>query len=169
MDDVIRWDILMNNVPPTTRIFQLLRLLFRAGSPCRSADAIYERRFHSLWDGVLCTVRCRGPRVSRFASVRACMLTVVRCRRSPGRAWRLWKDMIIWGVQPDAMAYNTMIKLCAETNQYEKAMTFLDDMDMDDHRPSRITMEALIKAAATAPQWIRVGCKNPGPSCSEIV
>lgn len=64
--------------------------------------------------------------------------------------------MFIWGVQPDAMAYNTMIKLCAETNQYEKAMTFLEDMDMDDHRPSRITMEALIRAAATAPQWIRV-------------
>ena len=64
--------------------------------------------------------------------------------------------MIIWGVQPDAMAYNTMIKLCADTNQYEKAMTFLEDMDMDDHRPSRITMESLIKAAATAPQWIRV-------------
>ena len=64
--------------------------------------------------------------------------------------------MIIWGVQPDAMAYNTMMKLCADTNQYEKAMTFLEDMDMDDHRPSRITMESLIKAAATAPQWIRV-------------
>lgn len=64
--------------------------------------------------------------------------------------------MNIWGVAPDAMVYNTMIKLCAETRQYEKAMTFLDDMDMDDHRPSRITMETLFRAAATAPQWIRV-------------
>lgn len=64
--------------------------------------------------------------------------------------------MIIWGVQPDAMAYNTMIKLCAETRQYERAMNFLEDMDMNDHPPSRITMESLIRAAATAPQWIRV-------------
>lgn len=76
------------------------------------------------------------------------------------------------------MAYNTMIKLCAETRQYERAMTFLDDMDMKDIRPSRITMETLIRAAATAPQWIRVivaprgmksvfwqvlGCAPPAP------
>lgn len=68
----------------------------------------------------------------------------------------MWQEMIKWGVEPDAMVYNTMIKLCAETRQYERAMTFLDEMDMKDIRPSRITMESLIRAAATAPQWIRV-------------
>lgn len=72
------------------------------------------------------------------------------------RAWGLWKDMVIWGVQPDAMAYNTMMKLCADTRQYERAILFLDDMDMEGIRPSRVTIETLLKAAATAPQWIRV-------------
>lgn len=64
--------------------------------------------------------------------------------------------MVIWGVQPDAMAYNTMMKLCADTRQYERAILFMDDMDMEGLRPSRITIETLLKAAATAPQWIRV-------------
>lgn len=35
-------------------------------------------------------------------------------------------------------------------------MTFLNEMDMEDHRITRGTIIALLRAAATAPQWIRV-------------
>lgn len=113
-------------------------------------------RFYSLLDaGFPCSL---SVRISHFNVLAVCsLLSFDAAFYSPvKRAWGLWKDMFIWGVQPNTSTYNAMIKLCADTNQYEQAMTFLDDMDMNDHRVSRLTMEILIRAAATAPQWIRV-------------
>lgn len=61
----------------------------------------------------------------------------------------------------DAVCMSTLLQLCADTHQYEKAMAFLSDMDLEDQSPSRVTMEVLFRAAASAPQWIRVSGELP--------
>ena len=33
-------------------------------------------------------------------------------------AWGLWKEMIIWGVKPDVMAYTAMMKVIPGTHSY---------------------------------------------------
>jgi pentatricopeptide repeat protein len=70
-------------------------------------------------------------------------------------AWRWWRKMIQAGIEPDVMTYTVMLKACAKGGLFEKAMGLMEELEMRQLLPTRYTFNALLRATASAPLWIR--------------
>ena len=57
------------------------------------------------------------------------------------------------GVEPDLLAYTTMIRCCCRGREIERGLNLLDEMHQDDIRPSVWTYNDLLRGVSVTPQW----------------
>jgi pentatricopeptide repeat protein len=62
--------------------------------------------------------------------------------------WEHWKEMIIVGIEPDAMAYGAVLRLCAARGHPERAINLLEDMQRFQVKPTTLCFTAALKAVA---------------------
>ena len=67
---------------------------------------------------------------------------------------KLWLDLHCEGIELNKEIFNIMLKLCALTNQCEKAFFYYDEMKTLEISPDTYTFTALFRAAAEAPHWV---------------
>jgi pentatricopeptide repeat protein len=63
-------------------------------------------------------------------------------------AWEQWQEMRVVGLQPDAMAYGAMLRVLAIKGQAEKAMGLLEEMQMQDVKPTTLCFTSALRAVA---------------------
>jgi pentatricopeptide repeat protein len=62
--------------------------------------------------------------------------------------WKQWQEMRIIGIDPDAMAYGAMIRLCAARGRPERAMNLLQEMQRFDVKPTTLCFSSALRAVA---------------------
>ena len=62
--------------------------------------------------------------------------------------WEMWQEMIITGIEPDAMAYGAIIRLCASRGRPERAINLLQDMDRFGVKPTTLCFASALRAVA---------------------
>jgi pentatricopeptide repeat protein len=62
--------------------------------------------------------------------------------------WTHWQQMRIVGIEPDAMAYGAIIRLCAARGHPERAINLLEDMQRFDVKPTTLCFSGALKAVA---------------------
>lgn len=62
--------------------------------------------------------------------------------------WEHWQEMIIVGIEPDAMAYGAILRLCAARGLPERAIGLLEDMQRFQVKPTTLCFTAALKAVA---------------------
>lgn len=62
--------------------------------------------------------------------------------------WTHWQRMRIVGIEPDAMAYGAIIRLCAARGQPERAIGLLEDMQRFDVKPTTLCFSGALRAVA---------------------
>lgn len=62
--------------------------------------------------------------------------------------WTHWQQMRIVGIEPDAMAYGAIIRLCAARGHPERAIGLLEDMQRFDVKPTTLCFSGALKAVA---------------------
>jgi pentatricopeptide repeat protein len=62
--------------------------------------------------------------------------------------WKQWQEMRIIGIDPDAMAYGAMIRLCAARGRPERAMNLLQEMQRFHVKPTTLCFSSALRAVA---------------------
>jgi pentatricopeptide repeat protein len=62
--------------------------------------------------------------------------------------WKQWQEMRIIGIEPDAMAYGAMIRLCAARGRPERAMNLLQEMPRFNVKPTTLCFSSALRAVA---------------------
>jgi pentatricopeptide repeat protein len=62
--------------------------------------------------------------------------------------WSQWQEMRIVGIEPDAMAYGAIIRLCGARGQAERAMNLLEEMDRFEVKPTTLCFSSALRAVA---------------------
>lgn len=84
-----------------------------------------------------CYKVCNDGRISRSVRVEAGEV-----------GWRKWQELRIVGVEPDAMAYGAMLRLCAARGEPEKALGLLEEMEQLQVKPTTLCFSSALRAVA---------------------
>jgi pentatricopeptide repeat protein len=66
--------------------------------------------------------------------------------------WSKWKEMRIIGVEPDAMAYGAMLRLCAARGRAEHSLNVLEEMQTFGVKPTTLCFSSALRAVARSHQ-----------------
>ncbi|KAG5174925.1 hypothetical protein JKP88DRAFT_339919 [Tribonema minus] len=70
-------------------------------------------------------------------------------------AWAMYREMIGEEVERDVHVYTTMMRACALGREFERAMQLMDELEVRGLQPAQATFNALLRAAATSPLWMK--------------
>jgi len=80
------------------------------------------------------------------------------------KAFEKWQEMRVVGVQPDAMTYGAMLRLCAAQGHPERALNLLEEMQQMEVNPTTLcfssALRAVAKSHATAVRYERGASKK---------
>jgi pentatricopeptide repeat protein len=62
--------------------------------------------------------------------------------------WNKWQEMRVVGIEPDAMAYGAIIRLCAARGRPERAINLLEDMQRFEVKPTTLCFSSALRAVA---------------------
>mmetsp|Transcript_49387 Transcript_49387/g.119784 ORF Transcript_49387/g.119784 Transcript_49387/m.119784 type:complete len:1278 (-) Transcript_49387:110-3943(-) len=62
--------------------------------------------------------------------------------------WEHWQEMFIVGIEPDAMAYGAILRLCSARGHPERAVSLLEDMQRFGVKPTTLCFTAALRAVA---------------------
>ena len=62
--------------------------------------------------------------------------------------WEHWQEMFIVGIEPDAMAYGAILRLCSARGHPERAISLLEDMQRFEVKPTTLCFTAALRAVA---------------------
>ena len=62
--------------------------------------------------------------------------------------WQQWQEMRIVGINPDAMAYGAIIRLCAARGRPERAINLLEEMQRFGVKPTTLCFSSALRAVA---------------------
>ncbi|KAG7361652.1 PPR: pentatricopeptide repeat domain containing protein [Nitzschia inconspicua] len=62
--------------------------------------------------------------------------------------WEHWQELRIVGLEPDAMAYGAILRLCAARGQPERAIGLLEDMERFGVKPTTLCFSAALRSVA---------------------
>ena len=62
--------------------------------------------------------------------------------------WRHWQEMRIVGIEPDAMSYGAVLRLCQARGQPERAINLLEEMQRFEVKPTTLCFTSALRAIA---------------------
>lgn len=107
---------------------------------------------------VLSEMRFEGimPTLPAYTSLMASCFKVINTATMPPQikaeagnlAWDRWKELKINGLEPDVMAYGAIIRVMAARGFPEKALNLIEEMQMNDVKPTTLIFSSALKAVS---------------------
>lgn len=109
-------------------------------------------------DDILSEMRFEGfePTLPAYTSLLAACYKVINTASMPQHikaeagslAWNRWKELKINDLEPDVMAYGSIIRVTAARGFPEKAINLIEEMQLNEIRPTTLIFSSALKAVA---------------------
>ena len=135
-----------NGLSPDVYIYSILIDVYAKSGDFRGADEVLsEMQFEGI-----------EPGLPAYTSLLAGCYKVVNTGSMPQKikaeagslAWERWKESIINGLKPDVMMYGSMIRIFAARGFPEKAINLIEEMQINEIRPTTLIFSSALKAVA---------------------